>query len=95
MLLEMPNYVASLVRLRDLIVAQELTAKVLQAKNARVPSGAWPASIAGIEESRCAGRSWNYSVTSDGTMTLALDKPFAVLKQQTSITILPLSYSEK
>jgi hypothetical protein len=88
----MPNYPASLVRLRNLVVGHELTAKVLQAKNARAASGAWPAAIAGIEKSRCSGRSWNYGVASDGTMTLALDKPFSTPKQ-TSITVLPLSYS--
>jgi hypothetical protein len=89
-----PSYGPSLVRLRNVVVGHELTAKVLQAKSARAASGAWPAAIAGIEESRCSGRSWNYGVASDGTMTLALDKPIVTPKQP-FLTVLPLSYSEK
>jgi hypothetical protein len=89
------NYASSLVRLRMLIIGHELTAKVLQAKGARSASGAWPVAIAGIEKSRCSGRSWNYGVAADGTMTLVLDKPIATPKKQGSLTLLPLSYSEK
>jgi hypothetical protein len=90
----MPNYGSALVRMRDVVVGQEMTSKILQAKTARAAARRWPTAIAGIEKSVCRGRSWNYGVAPDGTMTLAMDKPIVTPKDSFS-RILPLSYQGK
>jgi hypothetical protein len=92
--LTMGNYGSALVRMRDVVVGQEMTSKVLEAKTARAAAGHWPGEIAGIKQCVCRGRSWNYSVAPDGTMTLAMDKPLATPKSSRS-SVLPLSYHQK
>lgn len=89
-----PDFSSSIRRVRDLELANEMTRKILSAKMSRLASaGVWPQSIEGIETCSCEGKKWNYSVSADGTMTLALDKPWA--PDSSTIVPVPFTYSAR
>lgn len=70
----------------------ELTKKVIQIKEQVVETGDFPSQVSGIETSQiCPDLSWDYSVTSDGEMSISLSQSPEWL--EISENELPLSYS--
>ena len=64
-------------RANHVAVEVELASKVLDLKARRdAEHGFWPAAVAGIESSVCAGASWSYAAGGDGRITLILSRGF-------------------
>lgn len=62
---------ASIRRADRLALEAELAGKVLDARAARGASGAWPASLPGVEASKAANVKWTYAVTAEGRASIA------------------------
>ena len=70
----MPSVLAAAGALRRadrLTLEMELTNKVFDIRARREPTGAWPASIPGIEASKAANVAWTYAVTAEGRASIA------------------------
>lgn len=71
----LPNMDIGWGRAKHMRIAGEITRKVMALKAARTASGAWPASLPGLEDSVCAGEKYTFSVTPEGAMTLSFSAP--------------------
>ncbi|HQQ78825.1 MAG TPA: hypothetical protein PLB01_15835 [Thermoanaerobaculia bacterium] len=69
-----PNLASAWKRADRLILEAELTNKVFDVRAARDASGAWPASVKGIEASKAKDLSWTYAVTSEGRASIATNR---------------------
>jgi len=69
-----PNLASAWKRADRLILEAELTNKVFDIRAARAASGAWPASIKGIETSKAKDVTWTYAVTSEGRPSIATNR---------------------
>ena len=62
------------IRVDQLILENEFTAKVLQLKKLRADGGRWPVQVPGIEASRATVGRWIYAVDEKGRMSLAFSE---------------------
>ena len=69
-----PNIGAAWKRADRLALEAELTNKVFDIRAKRDPSGAWPASIPGIEDSKAVNVKWTYAVTAEGRASVATNR---------------------
>lgn len=89
-----PNYGSVFIRLRNLELAEEMTRKVLEAKEARrLSANQWPESITGIETSLCSSQKWSYSASAGDGMKLAMLNPPATPRSVSAPD--PFVYAEK
>jgi hypothetical protein len=80
------------VRARRFDVEREGVARLLTLKEARLATGAWPASLPGIERSRCAAHTWRYARMEDGSMRLTFAPPVPLPVSRDSRLILPMDF---
>ncbi|MBW4497991.1 MAG: hypothetical protein KME26_34005 [Oscillatoria princeps RMCB-10] len=73
-----------------LMLELEMTQKILQAKELAAKQGKWPQSLPGLESSVCAGYTWIYKVSPDGTMSISLSQTPEWFNHTTEV---PLTYS--
>jgi hypothetical protein len=71
----MPNLQEASYRLFRAEVERELTALVLQARQKRAETGAWPGELHGLASSVCPGASWSYQ-NMDGKASIAFQGRF-------------------
>ena len=69
-----PGLGAAWKRADRLALEAELTNKVFDIRAKRDPSGAWPASIPGIEASKAENVKWTYAVTAEGRASVATNR---------------------
>jgi hypothetical protein len=69
-----PSLASAWKRADRLILEGELTNKVFDVRAARAASGAWPASVKGIEASRAKDVAWTYAVTAEGRASVATNR---------------------
>jgi hypothetical protein len=69
-----PGLAGAWKRADRLVLEAELTNKVFDIRAARAASGAWPASLPGIEASKAADVKWIYSVTPEGRASIATNR---------------------
>ena len=80
-----PNIGAAWKRADRLVLEAELTNKVFDIRAKRDPSGAWPASIPGIETSKAENVRWTYAVTPEGRASMATNRALVWPDRATSI----------
>ncbi len=69
-----PNLASAWKRADRLALEAELTNKVFDIRARRGPSGAWPATIPGIEASKAENVKWTYAVTAEGRASVATNR---------------------
>lgn len=69
-----PGLAGAWKRADRLVLEAELTNKVFDIRSGRAASGAWPASIPGIEASKAENVKWIYSVTPEGRASIATNR---------------------
>ncbi|MGA7991972.1 MAG: hypothetical protein WCC53_11105 [Thermoanaerobaculia bacterium] len=69
-----PGLASAWKRADRLALEAELTNKVFDIRAKRVPSGAWPPAIPGIETSKAGNVTWTYAVTAEGRASIATNR---------------------
>ncbi len=69
-----PTLASAWLRADRLALEAELTNKVFDIRKGREASGAWPASIPGIEASKAKNVSWKYAVTAEGRASIETNR---------------------
>jgi len=69
-----PGLAGAWKRADRLVLETELTNKVFDVRAARAATGAWPASVPGIEASRGENVKWVYAVTPEGRASIATNR---------------------
>jgi hypothetical protein len=82
-------------RLNRFAVEREGVAKLLLLQEARLATGAWPSTLPAIDHSQCVGHTWQYSLSNDGTMHLALTPTIPSPQNRETRLLLPLEYERK
>jgi hypothetical protein len=79
----------------EIALEAEYTRKVLEAKAIAAQQGNWPKSLPDPKSKACTGALWQYSVASDGTMTLTLVNPEPLVEARTEAisSMRPSSYA--
>ncbi len=79
----------------EIALEAEFTRKVLEAKTIATQKGQWPTSLPNPKSKACMGALWQYSVASDGTMTLTLVNPEPLVEARTEAisSMRPSSYA--
>jgi hypothetical protein len=85
----MPNVVESVRRADRLTVDQELTERVLDARDTKSKLGRWPAETPGPVKSRMPGAEWITAIGKDGRMTISLSRE---LRWEDGGLVLPLCH---
>jgi hypothetical protein len=80
-----PGLGAAWKRADRLALEAELTNKVFDIRAKRDPSGAWPATLPGIEASKAENVKWTYAVTAEGRASVATTRALAWPDHATSI----------
>jgi hypothetical protein len=80
---------------RATALESEYTRKVLEVKAIATQQGHWPTSLPDAKSKACAGALWQYSVSSEGTMTLTLVNPEPLVEARTNVIsdLRPSSYT--
>jgi hypothetical protein len=79
-------------RLGRFTIEREGVTKLLLLQEARLATGVWPATLPGIDHSQCVGHTWQYGLSKDGTMRLALTPAMPSRPSRETRLLLPLAY---
>jgi hypothetical protein len=79
-------------RLNRFPVEREGVAKLLLLQEARLATGTWPSTLPAIDHSQCVGHTWQYGLSNDGTMRLALTPAMPSPQNRETRLLLPLEY---
>jgi hypothetical protein len=82
---QVPGLANAWKRADRLVLEAELTNKVFDIRARRDPSGAWPASVPGIEASKAENVKWTYAVTPEGRASVATNRALVWPDRATSI----------
>jgi hypothetical protein len=76
----------------------EFMQKIFQVKEIAAQQGKWPATLPNPNSKACDGARWQYSVATDGTMSLTLKNPETLSEHRTAVISsvkLPYTYSDR